>query len=147
MENKFSHLTHAEKVFIEAQYTTVLDELKSKIFRGKIIKRIHSEGYNIEEAVNLYEMIANNEEKTRILTAELKKEIVEERSKMENEQKAEWEKIEREMRINNKKTQEHYSNELIRKEQEKKQMNEALHTFGHMGMHAGIHLLRMILGG
>lgn len=143
MTNIFNDLALSQKVFLKVQYGTILEELDLKKSMGQIVRRLKSEGYNLEEADELYHTISDNIEATKILVDDLITDIRKQEMKQDQErakEQKEYKRLQELRREQDAQKQKEYQQNL---EKEKNAEELALEILPH----GAIHLLKLFLGG
>jgi hypothetical protein len=122
----------AEKTFLEAEYAAILAELKAGRSRSQIVGRMVQEGYDIPDALALYDQFAENREKIEEVVRQLRREIDEARFRQQ-EQYALTRPLP--APINN--------DAWLHQREEEKKAREAM---GHLALHILPHLILKIFG-
>jgi hypothetical protein len=75
MGNPVNELQIAEKIFLEAEYSSILEEIGAGKSRGQVVRRMVQEGYGMENALALYDQLSEDKVKSEELVQSLRREI------------------------------------------------------------------------
>jgi hypothetical protein len=131
--NIFDELSLADKVFLEAEYSTILSELREGKGRGQIVRRMKCEGYDVQEALELYNKLSGNTMALEKVVQQLQREIREFLSKQR----------EYENSLRSVANAEHSQELALRRKEEEKFREE----MGHLAIHSLGHILHKLFGG
>jgi septal ring factor EnvC (AmiA/AmiB activator) len=127
MANIFDNIEFSQKVFLKVQYTTILEELELRKTHGQIVRRLVSEGAELQKAESLYQSIVENRQQTKSLADTLTKEIEQQIERQENEEKKRqeaYEKYEREQARQRSQEAEKLPAKYMQERQQKNSENE-----------------------
>ncbi|MDP4149348.1 MAG: hypothetical protein Q8937_04280 [Bacteroidota bacterium] len=81
MAKSLDELELAEKIFLVAEYSTILEEMGAGKSQGQVVRRMVQEGYGMESALSLYAQLAVNSTKSEEVVQSLRRQIEDARNR------------------------------------------------------------------